>query len=111
MGFGQKVCDKHGTDFIDWKCMRCCSMAVFFCVGGTMTFCTPCHNDAMASQNNIRTECTGGDCCPLGIPEHPKAGTDISACFPLGCSLCRSEKVALIQTNNEASTGVYLEDR
>ena len=86
-------------------------MAVFFCGGGTMTFCTPCHNDAMAGRNNITSTCTGGDCCPLGIPEHPVAGTTIASCFPLGCSLCRSEKVALIQTNNEASSGVTLENR
>ena len=34
LGYGQMMCKKHGNEFIDWKCMRCCSMAVFFCVGG-----------------------------------------------------------------------------
>ena len=86
-------------------------MAVFFCGGGSSTFCTPCHNDAMAGRNCEHDfkggECTGGEHCPLGIPEHPKAGT----VFPLGCSLCRSERVAQIQNNNQASAGVNLEER
>ena len=96
LGYGLEICEKHGMEYIDWKCMRCCSMAVFFCNGGKATFCTPCHNDAMNGVNEVHNNCTGGDCCPLGIPEHPKAGTETDSCFPLGCSLCRSENVAQI---------------
>ena len=31
--------------------------------------------------------------------------------FPLGCSLCRSEKLELIERNEKASNGVNLESR
>ena len=86
-------------------------MAVFFCCGGNFTFCTPCHNDAMANQNNIKSKCTGGPKCPLGLASHPKASTDKSSCFPMGCSLCRSEKLAMIAANEQASAGVNLEAR
>ena len=87
-------------------------MAVFFCLRGEYTFCTPCHNDAMAGVNDIKTQCRGGENCPLGIPEHPIASTDNPrSCFAMGCSLCRSEKLALISDNQEAEIGVNNEDR
>lgn len=106
------MCAKHGNEFIDWKCMRCCSLAVFFCCRGKKTFCNPCHNDAMANVSNITTQCRGGKDCPLGIPEHPVASTDdASSCFAMGCSLCRSEKLALISDNEKASIGVNNEVR
>ena len=110
LGYGEGFCKKHGNEFIDWKCMRCCNMAVFFCRGGKYTFCTPCHNDAMANKNNIKSKCTGGPKCPLGLASHPKASTE-NSCFPMGCSLCRSEKLALIAANEQASAGVNLEAR
>ena len=111
LGYGESFCKKHGNEFIDWKCMRCCNMAVFFCRGGTYTFCTPCHNDAMASRNNITNKCKGGPKCPLGLASHPIASTNKSSCFPMGCSLCRSEKLALIAANEQANAGVNLEER
>ena len=61
LGYGSAMCEKHGNEFVDFKCMYCCSMAVFFCTGGTNTFCTPCHNDAMAGNLRVKTQCTGGD--------------------------------------------------
>ena len=48
LNWGEKECEDHGNEFIDYKCMYCCSVAVFFCCGGRYTFCTPCHNDAMS---------------------------------------------------------------
>ena len=92
-GFGAADCELHGNEFIDWKCMFCCTIALFVCAGGTGYYCTPCHNDAMAAwrQRKAKTQCTGGKNCPLGVPEHPVGGTDhLKARFPLGCSLCRS---------------------
>ena len=87
-------------------------MAVFFCRGGVYTFCTPCHNDAMAGVHHVKSQCRGGEDCPLGIPQHPIASTDQKfSCFPMGCSLCRSEKLALISKNDEASIGVNNENR
>ena len=39
-----QMCLKHGTDFLEYKCRYCCSVAVFFCFGNTH-FCNPCHDD------------------------------------------------------------------
>jgi E3 ubiquitin-protein ligase MYCBP2 len=35
-------CKKHGTDYIEFKCKFCCSIAQWFCWGNTH-FCEPCH--------------------------------------------------------------------
>ncbi len=39
-----QMCSKHGTDFLEYKCRYCCSVAVFFCFG-TTHFCNACHDD------------------------------------------------------------------
>lgn len=39
---GQTTCEKHGEDFIEWKCMYCCTFAIWHC-WGTTHFCEPCH--------------------------------------------------------------------
>ena len=81
----------HGADFIDWKCMFCCSVALFNC-GGQYWFCDPCHNQAgeLIHGRKKAKDCFGKN-CPLKVP-HPRAGRDIKKSgFPLGCSLCRSE--------------------
>ena len=31
VGGGVQHCDKHVSDYIDWKCKYCCSPAVWFC--------------------------------------------------------------------------------
>ena len=104
------MCEKHGNEFVDWKCMYCCSIALFFCGGGGGKFCTPCHNDAMNGGPKVRTQCTGGENCPLGLKKHPKADGDRNkSSYPLGCSICRSEKLALIAQNENAGAGVNLE--
>ena len=38
------ICE-HGTDYIDFKCKFCCSVALWFCWGNTH-FCDPCHRIA-----------------------------------------------------------------
>ena len=106
------MCEKHGNEFVDWKCLFCCSLATFICAGGTGHYCTPCHNDAMAGRLSVKTECCGGKECPLGVPNHPKADRNANkARFPLGCSLCRSEKITLIKNNENADVGVNVEKR
>ena len=55
LGLGRAMCEKHGNEFVDWKCMFCCSIALFICSGGTGNYCTPCHNDAMAGRLNVKT--------------------------------------------------------
>jgi E3 ubiquitin-protein ligase MYCBP2 len=39
-----QMCPKHGTDYLEYKCRYCCSVAVFFCFG-TTHFCNACHDD------------------------------------------------------------------
>ena len=43
-GDAAQICPKHGTDFLEYKCRYCCSVAVWFCFG-TTHFCEPCHNE------------------------------------------------------------------
>ena len=47
IGGGVKECKTHGTDFIEFKCKFCCSVAQWFCWGSTH-FCDNCHT----RQNN-----------------------------------------------------------
>lgn len=56
--------------------------------------------------NLVKTDCTGGPKCALDISTHPKAPTK----FPLGCSLCRSEKLEVIVKESNAG-GFNLEKR
>ena len=92
MSIGRNICNNgHGTEFIDWKCMYCCSVALFSCSGGKMWFCDRCHSDAknVTCGRNLR-DCKGVN-CPLKI-HHPPASVDSKkSAFPLGCSICRSE--------------------
>ena len=60
-----QMCPKHGTDFLEYKCRYCCSVAVFFCFGSTH-FCNACHDDFQRVTNVARTElphCPAGACC------------------------------------------------
>ncbi|KAK9891458.1 hypothetical protein WA026_014691 [Henosepilachna vigintioctopunctata] len=90
-----QMCPKHGTDFLEYKCRYCCSVAVFFCFG-TTHFCNPCHDDFQRVTNLAKSELpncpTGpkakqleGDECPLHI-KHPPTGEE----FALGCGVCRN---------------------
>ena len=87
MSIGSNICNNgHGAEFIDWKCMYCCSVALFSCHAGKLWFCDRCHNEG---GKKIR-DCNGIN-CPLKI-HHPPASKDVNkSAFPLGCSLCRSE--------------------
>lgn len=60
----------------------------------------------MEKRLNVKTSCTGGDQCPLGIIKHPKAPTK----FPLGCSLCRSEKMEIL-VKDSGKGGFNVENR
>lgn len=57
-----QMCPKHGTDFLEYKCRYCCSVAVFFCFG-TTHFCNPCHDDFQRVTNLPKNELPG---CPAG---------------------------------------------
>ncbi|XP_069130438.1 LOW QUALITY PROTEIN: E3 ubiquitin-protein ligase MYCBP2-like [Argopecten irradians] len=90
-----QMCPKHGTDFLEYKCRYCCSVAVFFCFG-TTHFCNICHDDFQRVTNLPKTElphCPAGprgkqlegDECPLHV-QHPATGEE----FALGCGVCRN---------------------
>lgn len=87
------ICSKHGTEFLEYKCRFCCSVAVYFCFGSTH-FCNACHEDF---QRLILLKefppCPVGphgipldtEECPLHIV-HPPTGQE----FALGCAICRN---------------------
>ncbi|XP_062536745.1 E3 ubiquitin-protein ligase highwire-like [Armigeres subalbatus] len=90
-----KMCPKHGTDFLEYKCRYCCSVAVFFCFG-TTHFCDTCHDDFQRLTNipkNKLPKCPAGpkakqligEECPLHVI-HPPTGEE----FALGCGICRN---------------------
>ena len=99
IGAGQTKCEKHGTAQIDWKCQFCCSVALFCCFG-THYMCESCHDNYDEEENMPLHDCNGID-CPLGIP-HPPPHQDPKqgGVFPLGCGICRSEKMELLKNRD-----------
>uniref|UniRef100_H3A1N3 RCR-type E3 ubiquitin transferase n=1 Tax=Latimeria chalumnae TaxID=7897 RepID=H3A1N3_LATCH len=90
-----QMCPKHGTDFLEYKCRYCCSVAVFFCFG-TTHFCNACHDDFQRITSIPKEElprCPAGPRgkqvegteCPLHVV-HPPTGEE----FALGCGVCRN---------------------
>ena len=90
-----QMCLKHGTDYLEYKCRYCCSVAVFFCFGNTH-FCNACHDDFQRVANvpkHSLPQCPvgpklrqlEGDECPLHV-NHPPTGEE----FALGCGICRN---------------------
>ncbi|XP_062389671.1 E3 ubiquitin-protein ligase MYCBP2 isoform X1 [Sardina pilchardus] len=90
-----QMCAKHGTDFLEYKCRYCCSVAVFFCFG-TTHFCNACHDDFQRMTSVQKEElphCPAGPKgkqlegseCPLHVV-HPPTGEE----FALGCGVCRN---------------------
>ncbi|XP_018570490.1 E3 ubiquitin-protein ligase MYCBP2-like [Anoplophora glabripennis] len=90
-----QICPKHGTDFLEYKCRYCCSVAIFFCFG-TTHFCNLCHDDFQRVTNLHKSElpvCPAGPRamqlegyeCPL-LMKHPPTGEE----FALGCGVCRN---------------------
>jgi len=89
---GASKCKTHGTEFIEFKCRFCCSVAQWFCWGSTH-FCEPCHSRQCKGDyvskipKDQLPKCKGADYCPLRI-QHPANGDEYS----LGCALCRGTK-------------------
>ena len=88
IGAGQTKCEKHGSEFIDFKCKFCCSLAMWFC-WGTTHFCDPCH---MKAGSNVVKVCKGPGQCDLGklLENHPPNGSE----YALGCNVCRSNSLS-----------------
>ncbi|MGH0123887.1 UNVERIFIED_CONTAM: hypothetical protein FKN15_067692 [Acipenser sinensis] len=80
-----QMCSKHGTDFLEYKCRYCCSVAVFFCFG-TTHFCNACHDDFQRMTSVSKEELPH---CPAG----PKA------------YLCASKKRQLNRTASNKRAG------
>ena len=91
VGGGILDCKKHGTDYIEFKCKFCCSIAQWFCWGNTH-FCEPCHSRQVKGDYVSRytkdklPQCCGGAQCPLKV-KHPANGEE----YALGCAICRNE--------------------
>lgn len=90
-----QICPRHGTDYLEFKCRYCCSIATYFCFG-TTHFCAPCHDDVGRVCGIPKDELPScpvgpkampqdGDECPLRV-KHPPTGEE----FALGCGICRN---------------------
>eukprot|EP00035_Acanthoeca_spectabilis_P008123 m.148788 g.148788 ORF g.148788 m.148788 type:complete len:4349 (-) comp14220_c3_seq1:875-13921(-) len=94
-GAAAQVCPKHGTDYLEYKCRFCCSVATFFCFG-TTHFCTPCHDEHSKCTNTNKADMPQCPCAPVMKPLegsecplhiwHPPTGEE----FALGCGVCRN---------------------
>ena len=88
---GKTNCDKHGKDFIEYKCKFCCKIASWFC-WGTTHFCEDCHrrqcnNDYVSKYPKDRLPKCNKATCEVG-GNHPPNGEE----FALGCSICRNNE-------------------
>lgn len=86
-----QICPKHGTEYLEYKCRYCCSVAVYFCFG-TTHFCAKCHDDFQHITMIRPVNCPAGPRavqlegeCPLHV-QHPPTGQE----FALGCGICRN---------------------
>ena len=88
---GKTNCDKHGKDFIEYKCKFCCKIASWFC-WGTTHFCEDCHkrqynNDYVSKYPRDRLPKCNKATCEVG-GNHPPNGEE----YALGCSICRNNE-------------------
>jgi Ring finger domain len=87
---GAVDCPKHGTDFIEFKCRFCCSLAQWFC-WGTTHFCEPCHKkqadgDYLTKKAKKDLPKCPGAACPLKVKHLPNGEE-----YSLGCAVCRNK--------------------
>ena len=86
---GKTSCNKHGNEFIEYKCRFCCKIASWFC-WGTTHFCEDCHSRQCAGDYVSKypkeklPKCDKKNCEVGG--NHPPNGDE----YALGCSLCRN---------------------
>eukprot|EP00354_Favella_ehrenbergii_P007233 CAMPEP_0170460270 /NCGR_PEP_ID=MMETSP0123-20130129/6703_1 /TAXON_ID=182087 /ORGANISM="Favella ehrenbergii, Strain Fehren 1" /LENGTH=72 /DNA_ID=CAMNT_0010725177 /DNA_START=801 /DNA_END=1019 /DNA_ORIENTATION=+ len=57
LGYGKEMCQTHGNEFTDFKCVHCCSIALFVIDNGKRFFCQPCFNDHMEHRERVKTDC------------------------------------------------------
>lgn len=80
---GKQECSIHGSDFIEYKCAICCTVAQFFCFG-TTHMCDKCHSSYKPSRKP--KACLDQKTCPLKMSHGSGKMTS------LGCALCRNYK-------------------
>ena len=89
-----QMCPKHGTDFLEYKCRYCCSVAVFFCFGSTH-FCNPCHDDFQRVTNIPKTDLPT---CPAGnITYKIEYYHKVNQCFSLMYGLLSGPKAKQLE--------------
>jgi len=79
---GKDDCQKHGKDYIEYKCKFCCNVAIWFCWGNTH-FCDECHKKASTIAKVPKKDLPKCSC----KLKHPPNGEE----FSLGCGLCTSD--------------------
>lgn len=92
-----QMCPKHGTDFLEYKCRYCCSVAVFFCFG-TTHFCNPCHDDFQRVTNLPKNELPS---CPAGKIKDIQAFCEIVTLF---CCRAKGEAVGRGRVSTSCKT-------
>jgi E3 ubiquitin-protein ligase MYCBP2 len=85
---GSAICERHGNQFMEWKCKYCCNTAVWFC-WGTTHFCEVCHNPP---RKTVREECPGEELCPLKGKHQPNGAE-----FAIGCAFCRLQEISRLE--------------
>ena len=78
---------KHGFDELQYKCIKCCAPATYYCLG-TEFYCDRCHSDL-----STLYPCPGPHKCPLGFPHPPNTigthgGGGRVVPFAISCSIC-----------------------
>lgn len=106
-GAGSDYCEKHGSLQIDWKCDFCCSVADHHDCFGTTNMCDEHYEAARMAWKPVIRDC-GGVNCPLGVPHPPASLNEHEPNFPLGCGICRSEKLAAMKDNKTVIQEVLL---
>jgi len=81
-GPDSQPCNKHGPEFLEYKCRYCCAPSVFFC-WGTSHFCESCHNKAGMLALLPRDQLPK---CTCNV-DHPPNGEE----FCMGCLGCKNE--------------------
>jgi hypothetical protein len=85
------VCEKHGRQYIEYKCKFCCNVASWYCWGNTH-FCDTCHSRQERGDYVTRVDpktlpkCPGPRFCPIQM-KHPPPGEE----FLMGCAVCRDK--------------------
>lgn len=85
---GKVDCKLHGKEYIEWKCMFCCSKnPVTYLCGGVDNYCNRCHQ-----RPGTCYPCNPADCVFDGV--HPIEAGEVmkkGARYALGCILCNDQ--------------------